>query len=527
MITLLYNLKKATYKFIQKLVYQFVFTFIFKMNIRYIHIVFFLISFNQFFSQNDLDVLRYSQPSITGDARFIALGGSMGALGANLSCVNFNPAGIGLYRKGEFNASLGLQTTTCQANYNNTKANDFRINLFIGNLGFANSMEEESPFKDETSRKKFKDWSRRHVISITYNKLAQFQQNITIKGNSFQQTIINDFLGAAQNYAPSQLNPFYEGLAFNTYLIDTIPGSITDYGTYFYLDKSFQQQKTIQVSGGINSYGFNYAYALDNKHYFGASVGVLSGKWNYDASYEESDLGDSTAYFKSLKLTEVIQTRSIGINLKLGYIARLSEFFRVGAYIHTPSAISLTDGYSNRIDVSYDSLFGQKNVFINDSVGPGNFKYKIKTPTRIGISGAFLFNKLISINIDAEYMNYQKGNLSSKTYSFKDVNNAMQSKYSQTINYRCGVEWNISPISLRLGYAALASPFGNSFSGAHSRQYYSFGAGWQFQPNRYVDVAIVYKNWKENYYLFQPSLVNKTELKFNQVIIQMNYVVRF
>ena len=497
------------------------------MKIRFNYIVFLIVFLNHLAAQNDLDVLRYSQPSIAGDARFISLGGSMGALGANLSCVNFNPAGLGLYRKGELNASLGLQTTTCKANYNNTTTNDVRLNLFIGSLGMANSMEEESPFKDETSRNKFKDWSRRHVISITYNKLAQFQQNISIRGNAFQQSIINDFLGAAQNYVPTQLNPFYEGLAFNTYLIDTMPGTLTDYGTYFYLDKSFQQQKTIQITGGINSYGFNYAYALDNKHYFGASVGILSGKWNYNSAYEESDLGDSTEYFKSLKFTENVQTRSIGINLKLGYISRLSEFFRAGAYIHTPKAIALTDAYSSRIDVSYDSLFGQKNVFINDSSGSGIFKYKIKTPLRIGVSGAFIFKKVFSINFDAEYMNYQKGNLSSKTYSFDDVNKGMQAKYASTINYRCGIEWNIAPVALRFGYATLGSPFGNSFSDFNSRQHYSLGFGWQFQPNRHIDVAFVYRNWKENYYLFQPSLVNKTELNFNQVIVQVNYVVRF
>jgi hypothetical protein len=112
---------------------------------------------------------------------------------------------------------------------------------------------------------------------------------------------MNDFLSAAQKYAPSELNPFYEGLAFNIYLIDTIPGTLTDYGTYFYLDKTFAHQKKISVNGGINSYGINYAFDLNNKHYFGASVGILSGKWNYESTIDETDAGDSTEYFKNLK----------------------------------------------------------------------------------------------------------------------------------------------------------------------------------------------------------------------------------
>jgi len=104
-----------------------------------------LILINGLYAQNDLDVLRYSHPEIGGDSRFVSMAGSMGALGANLSCVNFNPAGIGLYRKGELNFSAGIQTTTSQSSYNNMVTNDFKTNLFLGSVGMAFAWEEESP----------------------------------------------------------------------------------------------------------------------------------------------------------------------------------------------------------------------------------------------------------------------------------------------------------------------------------------------------------------------------------------------
>jgi hypothetical protein len=484
-----------------------------------------LILINGLYAQNDLDVLRYSHPEIGGDSRFVSMAGSMGALGANLSCVNFNPAGIGLYRKGELNFSAGIQTTTSQSSYNNMVTNDFKTNLFLGSVGMAFAWEEESPFKDETSRKKFKDWSRRHVIGFTYNKLNQFHQNVTISGTAYQQSIMNDFLSAAQNYAPSELNPFYEGLAFNTYLIDTMPGTLTDYGTYFYLDKTFAHQKKISISGGINSYGINYAFALNNKHYFGASVGILSGKWNYESTFDETDAGDSTEYFKNLKFSETIQTQSLGINLKLGFISRLSEYFRAGAYFHTPSALSLTDAYSNRIEVNFDSLFGQRNVFLSDSSGAGNFKYSIKTPFRVGLSLAFIYKKYFSINVDAEYIDYKKGNISSKTYTFNEVNEGILKKYISAINYKIGFEWNISPFAVRLGYALYGAPFKNAVS--NSNQIYTAGFGWKFKENRNFDIAFIYRNWKENYYLFNPEFVNISKLNFNRIVVQASYSIRF
>ena len=60
-------------------------------------------------SQNDLDVMRYTQTGINGDARFMAMGGSFGALGANLSCANFNPAGLAVYTKNAFNVTGDLR----------------------------------------------------------------------------------------------------------------------------------------------------------------------------------------------------------------------------------------------------------------------------------------------------------------------------------------------------------------------------------------------------------------------------------
>ena len=60
-------------------------------------------------SQNDIDALRYSQTFFGGTSRSKAMAGSFGALGADGSCMGANPAGIGLYKKGDINISFGLR----------------------------------------------------------------------------------------------------------------------------------------------------------------------------------------------------------------------------------------------------------------------------------------------------------------------------------------------------------------------------------------------------------------------------------
>src|ERR1700758_4677650 len=76
------------------------------------------------FAQDDIDAMRYSQTAAYGDARFTAMAGSFGALGANLSCMNFNPAGIAMYRNGEFVFTPGIKVQTANADHYGTTSSD-------------------------------------------------------------------------------------------------------------------------------------------------------------------------------------------------------------------------------------------------------------------------------------------------------------------------------------------------------------------------------------------------------------------
>lgn len=485
-------------------------------------------------SQNDIDMLRYSQTTFGGDARFLAMGGSMGALGANLSTLNFNPAGMGLYRKGEFAVTAGMRFSNVEATHYGTSTKDFKANVPLGLLGFASAWEEVSPYQDEKSKKKFKDWSRRHAIGFTYNRIANFNYNITVQGTTKDETIIADFLGSAQSFQPQNLSPFYEGLAFNTYLIDTFPGTLTEYGTYFDTHKPFNQNKTINTTGSVGEYTLAYSYAVDNKTYFGASLGIPRAKWNYTGTYSEDDdkagrvdPTDNVASFNSLVYTETIQTRAIGINLKLGVISRVSENFRVGGYFHSPTNYAMTDNYESSLDVKYDTLFSYYNLTLRDTSGPGSYKYKISSPMKVGGSVAYLYEKILSFNIDAEYLNYQQGNLRANDFSFADVNNAIRQKYSSTFNFRAGVELNTSPIVLRLGYASYGSPFGNMLSGKNVRTSYCGGIGFRKNEKTFFDIALTFDRLSEEYYLYGPKYVSPSQLNYKTTNIVFTYGVKF
>jgi hypothetical protein len=70
-----------------------------------------LFSLTYCIGQTSSDALRYSYlHPVTGTARTIGIGSSIGALGGDFSSVSINPAGIAMYRSSEFTITPGYFT---------------------------------------------------------------------------------------------------------------------------------------------------------------------------------------------------------------------------------------------------------------------------------------------------------------------------------------------------------------------------------------------------------------------------------
>ena len=74
-------------------------------------ILFFLLPSALGYSQGDADLFRFSKTQIYGNSRFEAMGGAFGALGADLSSSQINPAGFGRFSSSQTDLSLGYLNT--------------------------------------------------------------------------------------------------------------------------------------------------------------------------------------------------------------------------------------------------------------------------------------------------------------------------------------------------------------------------------------------------------------------------------
>ena len=510
-------------------------------------------------AQTDVDAMRYSQTQSYGDARFMAMGGAFGSLGANVSCMNFNPAGIAMYKKGELVFTPGVQLQTADATHYGTSATDFSSKLNISNIGFVAAWDAQqggyqssngggnagygqqrygygrNGQQRQQQSNRTTNSSHRWALGIDYNRISDFNYHTTINGYvPVQNSITSSMANTANGNSVSNLNQFYEGLGYNTGLIVPYSNSqtlhydstATNYAplSAYTPNMVLQQTKTIQSSGRTGELAFALAHSFSDKFYFGASLGVPIIKYNYQATLTEYDYKNADPLFQSLQYQENLTTTGAGINLKAGGIYRFNSGIKIGVYGQTATHYKLTDNYQNTMTANWDS--SQYNSSVSSPLG--SYQYKLKTPGRAGASVSYVFKKLVALSVDGEYIDYANAKFSDpKGYLNANVNPFIESKYKGTANIKAGVELNIRPVVIRAGVASYGSPFGDVLSGKFVRNSISGGIGFRGAHKAYFDLGFVYTKWNETYYVIDHLYVNPSTINYGTLYITATLGIKF
>jgi hypothetical protein len=445
-------------------------------------------------AQNEVDMLRYSQLTFGGTARSVGMAGAFGALGADASTLSSNPAGIGLYRKSELSLTPAFFNQRTTSVYNGNTNVDSKANFYFSNWG----MVFTSKIGKDDDLPEWKNVS----FGIAYNRSNDFNNRFVINGNNGSSSLLDVYLKNANGSTPDNLDPFTTNLAFQTYLLDTVPG----YDNRYFSQVPFggmAQRKSVTTTGGMGETAITFGGNYSNKLYIGGTFGIGSVRYSETSSFEETDEKDTILNIKNYQLIQDISTTGRGFNAKFGMIYRPFDFVRIGAAVHSATYYSLTDNYSSSIDASYDD----GNTFSSNSPD-GSYNYSVTTPFRAIGSVGFVIGKIALIDADYEYVDYSAGRLRGSDYSFFNENEAAQTKYRPTANIRVGAEVKLNPVSLRAGYALYGSPYKAGINdGAHSS--YTFGIGFK-DEFYFVDLACVLSDSKEKYYIYDPKLVNAT-----------------
>lgn len=427
-------------------------------------------SVSALFAQTQYDAARIVGTELNGTARFVGMGGAMGALGADISVIGTNPAGIALFRSHNVSTSFGFNKNMTSSTFNGTKVSDSRTKASYDQIGFVYS----NKIGNKTNLRYLN-------FGFNYHKAANFNRQFSSKGalngSSLSWQMADMMLGAgygsqesydevldAENPYTSEYfygTPFLGLMGARTGLVDdftdnegfTMLGWNGDMGEYYSREE-----------GGINQYDFNMSFNVQDRYYFGVTLGVYDVNYNRYSSYSETLLDDKGADNGNFTLNNWFSTQGTGYDLKFGFIARPFEYspFRVGFAIHTPIWYMLTDRYTSTLNTDVFAMPEAYTENLSDYLNPDYvWDYRMRTPWKFNVNMGTTFSGVLAVGAEYEYSDYSYINY--KDYDGYDLSssNAATDKYLKGVHtLKLGMEAMLTPsFSFRAGYNYVSSAF--------------------------------------------------------------------
>lgn len=474
-------------------------------------------------SQTIDEAFLYSRYYYGGTARFQAMGGAFTSLGGDISVLQLNPAGLGLFRATEISFTPQMHFTNSTADFNGSIGEDNSYNFNIGQFGVVAPIVVRE-----------RDGLKGFNLGYSYNRTNNYNQNTLIRGTGTTSSMADYWNAIANdggNTTPDMLGGG-AGLAFASYVIDTLPGTngkeyatiFSDYG--YNANSTYGQsiRRIINSEGYAAEHSFSGAGNISDKFYFGFTLGISKVRNDLSYTHLESDNNNSIPVFKDFTYTDVVSTKGTGYTFKLGVIYRPLSTVRVGVAFHAPTVYRLHEYY-------YDSMVANDDYGLYEKANdPFTFSYTLTTPMRFNAGASIQIGKLGVVSADYEFVDYSTARLSkaSDDYSYFNDNDDIKRVFAPAHNIRLGGELRVnSMLYLRGGYAFYGSGF---FSGEDNEDnnYSIYSAGFGFrQSNFYFDFAYSLRRNEQAYFMYGIYDLPAATITNNSNIISATIGFRF
>ena len=431
-------------------------------------------------AQETYENANLATEDLTGTARYIGMGGAMEALGADISTISTNPAGIGLFRRSSLSTSVGLISQQDAQNFDWSK----KTSMAFNQIGFvyAHQSEDDSylnfGFNYHISR------NFNHILSAaasmshaSSNKLSYAKGYEDVFGLQYNNN--NEVIG--------------DGNAFNQ--IDYLNYNAlldSDDGVYRYSEASaFDFNRGSK--GYVGEYEVNISGNIHDRVYLGLTMGIKDVNYKNYSEYSEMLVGAGYVYYNDERRID-----GEGFDVKAGVIFRPVEYspFRVGLYVHTPTWYSLTTK-------NYTSINNQSTAGLYDNGSSEEvYDFKLYTPWKFGVSLGTTVGDFLAMGATYEYSDF--GNLDSRIktgssydwysdsyYEDSSSDNVMNAHTEKTLKgvhtLKLGAELKADEhFAVRLGYNFLSSMYDKN----------GFKDGTLDSPGSYYASATDFTNWK-------------------------------
>ena len=313
------------------------------------------------------DVQRFSERQIMGTARYVGMGGAMTAIGGDPSAVVDNPAGLGLYRRGEIALTLDEtidNTTQLYTPLHNATLSYTRSRFAMPHLSAVWAWGRP-------------DRQRGLIFSnlmFSINRLANFNRDVQVEGQDLGMVqticnITNDQGGVAEKYL--QNKPWDDVeigwlsiLGYETSLINPIEDNQWQPAVNL-ADGSLSVSET----GSAEQYTLSWAGNISNQWYVGVCLNVPTLSYTKRTTHYETDR------INSAELKSLYHLSGVGVSGTVGLIYRPIQALRIGASFQTPTVMGMTmqtegDMYSKIGEQKYSVLTPESGAVSTELTSP-------------------------------------------------------------------------------------------------------------------------------------------------------------
>lgn len=506
-------------------------------------------------AQETYDNAQLATKDLNGTARYVGMGGAMEALGADISTIGTNPAGIGMFRRSMVAGSFGFNSQQDAKSFGNAN----KTNMSFDQAGFVYSMR-----------------SGRHSMlnfGFNYTKSKNFDQILTAAGrlNNASQNKLSAMKNANGVYtlqdknnglvsnsgAYSQADYLYSNVLFNHYDAnkpnDPNNATLTDKGVIvnkttglpvYYNATGYDFGRS--TTGYIGQYDFNVSGNSNDRFYWGFTVGIYDVHYNGSSLYSEN-LVDGDKAIGDVAMNDERKITGTGFDVKAGLIFRPAEEspFRIGLYVHTPTWYDLTTRNYTVLNNNTNEAYGSTERGKSSE----SYDFKFYTPWRFGVSLGHTVGNYLALGATYEYADYTTNDIrvndggevdywgnyyetSSRDEAMKqNIKNSLKGVHTVKVGMEFKPEKNFA---VRLGYNYQSAMYNkNGFKDGSLESYgtyyasttdytnwkdtHRFTAGVGYNYGKFsFDLAYLYSQTNGDFYPFM-SYVDNSEPKFDNV----------
>lgn len=360
-----------------------------------------------------------AQQESRGSARYRALSGAMGAVGADFGSVHQNPAGIGLFSSGnKLSLTSGYTSQRGRSTWGDNAYGVKSSQFLVDEMSYMTSWRSDrgASFTFGLGIQNGGRLHRRLDASTSLNHRGGFSLA------DYSAAILNNlspFISPAQMLAGDK--PFSSGAPWLGVLAHEaawINYDDTDklYGTaYHFTDTDGHHSEgprsvglKMNEDGAITHYDFAFGYRPSSFLSLGALLTFSHLAYDLRTSYSEgfrprAAHGDTYG----LSLDNGMNIFGSGVRLGLGAVIEPIDGLRLGASVYTPMVYQLkVDHWARATGVS-PSYPDREGAFDVSTPSDAADAFRLSSPWRFGLSGAYVFGRKAILSVDYEYTDLQ------------------------------------------------------------------------------------------------------------------------